>query len=77
MCTPESLTPSAIANLLANDAEEESIYVQVYGIMQTKAGRLICYISDGNFFTKALLNDDSIIKPGTYLLMLKRKIKIA
>ena len=66
MCTPEALTQSAISSLISNDAEEESVFVQVFGITPTKNGRLICFISDGNFFTKAFLNDDSIIKPGMH-----------
>ena len=64
MSTPDSLTPSAISSLIGNDADQEAIYVQVYNITLTKTGRLICFISDGNFFTKAFINDDSIIKPG-------------
>ena len=43
--------------------------VQVYNITPTKSGRLICTISDGNFFTKAFINDDKIVKPGTQPLM--------
>ena len=73
MCTPESLTPSAIANLISNDAEEETIYVQVYGITLIKSGRLICTISDGNFFTKAFLNDDTVIKPGTFMINSRKR----
>lgn len=64
MCTPESLSEKAITTLISNDTEEENIFVQVFGITPTKNGRLICYISDGNFFTKAFLNDESVIKPG-------------
>jgi hypothetical protein len=38
--------------------------VQVFDITPTKNGRIICSVSDGEYFTKGYLNDDLVIKPG-------------
>lgn len=62
---PEKLTQLAISKMLQGDAEEEDMIVQVFDINTTKNGRVICSISDGEYYTKAYLNDDKIVKPGT------------
>lgn len=61
---PEKLTQLAISRMLQGDAEEEDMVVQVYDINITKNGRVMCSISDGEYYTKAYLNDDKIVKPG-------------
>lgn len=55
--------------MLEDDAEDEAIIVQVFDISSTKNGRVICTVSDGDFCTKAYLNDDSIVKPGILYLI--------
>lgn len=61
----KKLTTLGISKMLEADAEDEDVVVQVYDISTTKNGRVICTVSDGHFYTKAYLNDDSVIKPGT------------
>lgn len=43
--------------------------VQVFDVKPTKNGRMSCIISDGDFFTKALINDDTVLKQGKFLIM--------
>jgi len=38
----------------------------VFDIKLAKNGRVSCTISDGDFFTKGLIHDDSILKQGTF-----------
>lgn len=41
--------------------------VQIFDIKETKSGKIACCVSDGDFFTKALLNDSKILKQGIYM----------
>jgi hypothetical protein len=43
--------------------------VQVFDIKPSKNGRMSCIVSDGDFFTKALINDSSILKQGKFEIM--------
>lgn len=64
MHQPSKLSALGISKMLEADAEDENMIVQVFDIATTKNGRVICSVSDGEYFTKAILNDDVVVKPG-------------